>query len=136
EAQELAGEGLNAVCKQLNIPPVLSFGTCTDTGRISMLVTAVANALGVDPSDLPVAVTAPQYMEQKATIDAIFALAYGLYTHVSPVPPVTGAPELVKLLTEDIEGITGGKLAVETDPVKAVDGIEAHIMAKRKKLGI
>lgn len=136
EAQELAGDGLNAVCKQLNIPPVLSFGTCTDTGRISMLVTAVANALGVDPSDLPVAVTAPQYMEQKATIDAIFALAYGLYTHVSPVPPVTGAPELVKLLTEDIEGITGGKLAVETDPVKAVDGIEAHIMAKRKKLGI
>ncbi|MFQ6062353.1 MAG: carbon monoxide dehydrogenase, partial [Methanosarcinales archaeon] len=136
EAQELAGDGLKAVCKQLNIPPVLSFGTCTDTGRISMLVTAVANALGVDPSDLPVAVTAPQYMEQKATIDAIFALAYGLYTHVSPVPPVTGAPELVKLLTEDIEGITGGKLSVETDPIKAVDGIEAHIMAKRKKLGI
>jgi carbon-monoxide dehydrogenase catalytic subunit len=38
-------------------------------------------------------------MEQKATIDAVYALALGLYTHVNPVPTVTGAPRLVKLLT-------------------------------------
>ncbi len=136
EARELAGPGLKAVCEQLGVPPVLSFGTCTDTGRVSMLVTAVANALGVDTPQLPVAVTAPEYMEQKATIDAVFALAFGLYTHVSPVLPVTGAPGLVKLLTEDIEGMLGGKLAVEADPVAAVDGIEAHILSKRKALGI
>ncbi len=136
EARELAGPGLKAVCEQLGVPPVLSFGTCTDTGRVSMLVTAIANALDVDTSQLPVAVTAPEYMEQKATIDAVFALAFGLYTHVSPVPPVTGAPGLVKLLTEDIEGMLGGKLAVEADPVAAVDGIEAHILSKRKALGI
>jgi carbon-monoxide dehydrogenase catalytic subunit len=103
---------------------------------VSLLVTAVANALGVDPSQLPVAVTAPEYMEQKATIDAIFALAFGLYTHVSPVPPVTGAPALVKLLTQDVEGLLGGKLAVEGEAVAAVDGIEAHILSKRKALGI
>jgi carbon-monoxide dehydrogenase catalytic subunit len=136
EAQELAGDGLSSVCKALNIPPVLSFGTCTDTGRLACLVAAVANALGVDPSELPVAVTAPEYMEQKATIDAIFAVAFGLYTHVSPAPPVTGAPDVVKLLTEDVESIVGGKLAVGDDPVKIVDGIEAHIMKKRKGLGI
>jgi len=135
-AIELAGEGLKKVCKKLGVPPVLSFGTCTDVGRISVLVTAVANALNVDTSDLPVAVTAPEYMEQKATIDAVFAVAFGLYTHVSPVIPITGAPELVKLLTEDIEKITGGKLALEPDPVKAVDGIEAHIVKKRKALGL
>ena len=29
-------------------------------------------------------------MEQKATIDALFALALGLYTYVNPVPTVTG----------------------------------------------
>ena len=136
EARGLAGPGLKALCGQLGVPPVLSFGTCTDTGRVSLLVTAVANALGVDPSQLPVAVTAPEYMEQKATIDAIFALAFGLYTHVSPVPPVTGAPALVKLLTQDVEGLLGGKLAVEGEAVAAVDGIEAHILSKRKALGI
>jgi len=35
--------------------------------------------------DLPVAAVAPEYMEQKATIDAVFALALGLYTYVNPV---------------------------------------------------
>ncbi|MCE8424582.1 MAG: anaerobic carbon-monoxide dehydrogenase catalytic subunit [Candidatus Methanoperedens sp.] len=136
EAKEEAGPGLKAVCELLKIPPVLSFGTCTDTGRITLLVTAVADALGVDPSALPVAVTAPEYMEQKATIDAIFALAFGLYTHVAPLPPVAGAPRLVKLITQDIEGITGGKIAIETDMVEAANGIEAHIMKKRSGLGL
>ena len=32
--------------------------------------------------------------------------------------------------------VTGGLLNVETDHVKAVDGMPAHIEAKRKKLGI
>jgi carbon-monoxide dehydrogenase catalytic subunit len=32
--------------------------------------------------------------------------------------------------------VTGGLLSVETDYVKAVDGMLAHIEAKRKKLGI
>ncbi len=136
EAVKEAGPGLKAVCELLKIPPVLSFGTCTDTGRIILLVTAVADALGVDPSALPVAVTAPEYMEQKATIDAIFSLAFGLYTHVAPMPPVTGAPALVKLLTQDLEGITGGKIAVETDMVEAAKGIENHIMKKRSALGL
>jgi carbon-monoxide dehydrogenase catalytic subunit len=134
KATELAGDKLKIVCEKLHIPPILSFGTCTDTGRISMLVTAIANTLGVDPSELPVAVTAPEYMEQKATLDAIFALAYGLYTHVSPTPPLTGAKDLMKLLTEDLEKITGGKLALETDPVEAVNGIEKHILKKREAL--
>ena len=136
EAQELAGERLRKVLKALNIPPVLSFGTCTDTGRLAQLVVAIANELGVDTAQLPIAATAPEYMEQKATIDAVFAVALGVYTHVAPLPPVTGAPELVKLLTEDVENITGGKLAPECDPIEAVDWIEKHIMKRRKELGI
>ncbi|TAN45568.1 MAG: anaerobic carbon-monoxide dehydrogenase catalytic subunit [Candidatus Methanoperedens sp.] len=136
EAKAEAGPGLKAVCELLKIPPVLSFGTCTDTGRIALLVTAVAEALKVDTKDLPVAVTAPTYMEQKATIDGVFAVAFGLYTHVAPLPPVAGAPRLVKLLTQDIEGLTGGKFAVETDMVEAAKGIEAHIMKKRSALGL
>jgi carbon-monoxide dehydrogenase catalytic subunit len=75
-------------------------------------------------------------MEQKATIDAVFALAFGLYTYVNPVPTVTGAPRLVKLLTEDCPAVTGGILNVETDAVRAVEAIAAHIEAKRKALGI
>jgi carbon-monoxide dehydrogenase catalytic subunit len=137
EAKELAGAGLKSICEALKVPPVLSFGTCTDTGRLADLLAAVSHALGDVPvTDLPVAAVAPEYMEQKATIDAIFALALGLYTYVNPVPPVTKAPNLVRLLLEDCKGVTGGNLSVETNAVKAVDGVAAHIEAKRKKLGI
>ncbi|MCR1897392.1 anaerobic carbon-monoxide dehydrogenase catalytic subunit [Irregularibacter muris] len=136
DAVEMAGEGLKGVCKALGIPPVLSFGTCTDTGRISMLVTALADHLDVDISDLPIAVTAPEWMEQKATIDGMFAVAYGTYTHLSPTPFVTGAPKLVKLLTEEVEGLTGGKVALGDDPIEAAKGIEEHIMKKRKAMGL
>ncbi|MDF2544279.1 MAG: carbon-monoxide dehydrogenase, catalytic subunit [Herbinix sp.] len=136
DAISQAGEGLQGVCKALGIPPVLSFGTCTDTGRISMLVTALADHLDVDISDLPIAVTAPEWMEQKATIDGIFAVAYGAYTHLSPTPFITGAPKLVKLVTEDVEGITGGKVALGDDPVQVAKEIEAHILNKRLKMGL
>ena len=34
------------------------------------------------------------------------------------------------------EGVTAALLNVENDAVKAVDGIQAHIEARRKKLGI
>ncbi|NMA02630.1 MAG: anaerobic carbon-monoxide dehydrogenase catalytic subunit [Clostridia bacterium] len=136
DALKYAGEGLKEVGHALGIPPCLSFGTCTDTGRVSMLVTAIADALDVDTSQLPVAVSAPEWMEQKATIDGLFSVAYGLYTHLSPLPPVTGGPELTKFLTEDVEKLTGGKVGIGDDPVKVAQDIEAHIIKKRKALGI
>lgn len=135
-ANQMAGEGLKEVCNLLKIPPVLSFGTCTDTGRISMLVTALADHLDVDVSDLPIAVTAPEWMEQKATIDGIFAIAYGTYTHLSPTPFITGAPQLVELLTQKAEDLVGGKVALGDDPVEVAKNIEAHIISKRKGLGL
>lgn len=137
EAAELAGTGLSSLCKKLDIPPVLSYGTCTDTGRLADLLATIAVDLGgISITDLPVAVVAPEYMEQKATIDAIFALAFGLYTYVNPMPTVTGGPNLVKLLTQDLPSVTGGILNVEKDASKAVDNIAGYIELKRRKLGI
>lgn len=137
DAKDLAGPGLKALCGKLGIPPVLSYGTCTDTGRVADLIHAVSAALGGVPvTDLPVAAAAPEYMEQKATIDAVFALAFGLYTYVNPVPTVTGGPNLVKLLTQDCKGVTGGVLHLEKDPAEAAQNLLAHIEANRKKLGI
>lgn len=92
--------------------------------------------MDADVPDLPIAITAPEWMEQKATIDGLFAVAYGAYTHLSPIPFVTGPPNLVKLLTEDVETLTGGKVALGDDPIAAAKGIEAHIMKKRKAMAI
>jgi carbon-monoxide dehydrogenase catalytic subunit len=136
EAAAEAGEGLRAVCEALGIPPALNFGTCTDIGRIVQAVNAIAGALGVDPAQLPVAASAPEYLEQKAVVDGFFGVASGLLVHLSPAPPVGGAAQVAAILTEDVEALTGGKLLVEPNPVLAADGIERHILSKREGLGI
>lgn len=137
ETRDLAGPGLKTLSEKLEIPPVLSYGTCTDTGRVADLIASVSHALGDVPiPKLPVVAVAPEYMEQKATIDAIFALALGLYTYVNPVPNVTGAPNLIRLLTQELKDITGGLLSVETDPVKAADALLDHIESNRRDLGL
>jgi carbon-monoxide dehydrogenase catalytic subunit len=41
---------------------------------------------------------------------------------------------ITKLLTKDVENLTGGKVYVELDPVKAAKGIERHILSKRELL--
>lgn len=131
-----AGKGLATVCNALGVPPCLSYGSCTDIGKIIGTAVAVADELGVDVCDLPVVASAPEYMEQKAVADAFTAVAFGLALHLSPAPPVLGSPLVTRILTQDVEALTGGRVFVETDPVKAADAIEAHIVAKRSKLGL
>lgn len=136
EAAAEAGKGLNAVCGSLGVPPCLSYGSCTDIGKIIATTVAVADALGVDVPELPVVASAPEYMEQKAVADAFTAVAFGLALHLSPAPPVLGSPLVTKVLTEDVEQLTGGRVFVELDPVKSADAIEAHIDRKRESLGL
>ena len=136
DSSSLAGPGLKPVCDSLGVPPVLSFGSCTDIGRIADVAAAVAAALDVDIPDLPVVVSAPEWLEQKAVADALFSVAYGLLTHLSPVPPVTGSELVTQLLTADVEKLTGGMVAVEDDPESAAKLIIDHIEKKRQALGL
>lgn len=71
----------------------------------------------------------------KATIDGIFALAYGAYTHLSPTPFMIGAPQLVELLAKKAEDVTGENFPLGNDPVGVANNIEAHIIKKGKGLG-
>lgn len=136
DAASQAGAGLASVCGALGVPPCLSYGSCTDIGKIIATAVAIADALGVDVCDLPVVASAPEYMEQKAVADAFTAVAFGLSLHLSPAPPVLGSPLVTRILTQDVESLTGGRVFVQTDPVRAADEIEAHIVAKRMKLGL
>jgi carbon-monoxide dehydrogenase catalytic subunit len=48
---------------------------------------------------------------------------------------ISGSPLVKKYLTEDMVNVTGGRMLLEDDPVKAAQAIEEHIMEKRKELG-
>lgn len=136
EGAEMAGPGLSAVCKALGIPPVLHMGSCVDNSRVLVACSAIANALGVDISDLPAAAAAPEWMSEKAVAIGAYAVASGVFTVLGVMPPVLGGPAVTDLLVNGAEGVVGGKFAVEPDPFKAADLIEAHIDKKRVNLGL
>ena len=136
EAADQAGEGLKGVCKALGVPPVLHMGSCVDISRIMVACVAIANALGVDISELPVAGSAPEWMSEKSVSIATYVVSSGIFTVLGTVPPVLGSPNLTRLLTKDAEDIIGAVFAVEPDPRKAATLIRRHIEKKRKALGL
>ena len=136
EAIEMAGPGLKAVCGSLGIPPVLHLGSCVDNVRILVLLSALADSLGVDLSDLPVAGSAPEWYSEKAVTIGAYFVASGVTTHLGPMPPIAGSMQVVGLLTEGLNDVVGASFAVEPDPQKAAVFLQAHIEGKRQALGL
>jgi len=136
EAADMAGEGLMGVCKALGIPPVLHMGSCVDISRILTAAAALANALGVDISDLPAAGAAPEWMSEKAVSIGAYVVGSGVYTVLGTVPAVLGSSAVAGLLTSGAKDVVGACFAVEPDPFKAASLMIDHIDSQRKKLGL
>ncbi|RZD18245.1 MAG: anaerobic carbon-monoxide dehydrogenase catalytic subunit [Candidatus Acididesulfobacter diazotrophicus] len=138
------GEGLKTVLHALGkaagfdvpLPPVWHMGSCVDNARIGTLLGALADRIGVKISQLPVAGSAPELVQEKAISIGTWFLALGLLVHIAPSPRILGSPVATNILTKDLENITGGKVYVELDPIKAAAGIISHIKHKRTELGI
>ena len=136
EAAELAGPNLRAVCQELGIPPVLNFGPCLAIGRLEIVATEIAQELGVDLPQLPLVLSAAQWLEEQALADGAFALALGLPLHLGVPPFITGSKLVTKVLTEDMVGLTGGRVIVDGDGKSTANTLEAIIEEKRKALNI
>jgi len=133
---EMAGPGLAEVCKALGIPPVLHMGSCVDNTRILVLAAALANHLGTDISQLPLAGAAPEWYSEKAVSIGAYVVASGIFTVLGIQPAIFGSPAVVKLLAEGLDEVVGARFAVEPDPEKAAVLILKHIEAKREALGL
>ena len=136
EAAKLAGPKLRAVCEKLNIPPVLNFGPCLAIGRLEIVATELAEALGIDIPQLPLVLSAAQWLEEQALADGCFGLALGLPLHLGLPPFVTGSDLAVKLLTEDMKNLTGGQVLINPDAKASADILEKIIEEKRAGLNI
>lgn len=136
EAAQLAGPGLKEICIALGVPPVLHMGSCVDNSRIMVLASALANYLGTDISDLPIAASAPEWYSEKAVTIALYAVASGITTFLGPTPPIKGSQNIVDMALNGLENVFGAHFVVEADPEKAADLIINHIESKRAKLGL
>jgi carbon-monoxide dehydrogenase catalytic subunit len=136
ESAVLAGPGLRSVCEALAIPPVLHMGSCVDNSRVIALAAALANYLGVDIDQLPLAGAAPEWYSEKAVAIGAYVVASGITTVLGVQPPIFGSPHVVDLLADGLAGVVGARFAVEPDPDKAALLIRRHIEAKRQGLGL
>jgi carbon-monoxide dehydrogenase catalytic subunit len=136
EAAEMAGPGLGEIAKALGIPPVLHVGSCVDNSRILVIAGALADALGVDISDLPLAGAAPEWYSQKAVSIGAYFVASGVFTVLGLPPRIYGSQSVTQLLAEGLNDVVGAAFAIEPDPEKAADLISEHIEKKRAALGI
>ena len=136
ESAALAGPGLRSVCEALGVPPVLHMGSCVDNSRIMALAAALADFLGVDIDQLPLAGAAPEWYSEKAVAIGAYVVATGITTFLGVQPPIFGSPHVVDLLANGLDGVVGAKFVVEPDPAKAAMQIRRHIEAKRQALGL
>lgn len=136
EAAKMAGPKLRAVCEKLGIPPVLNFGPCLAIGRLEIVATEIAAALNIDIPQLPLVLSAPQWLEEQALADGAFGLALGLPLHLGLPPFVTGSQIAVKVLCEDMKELTGGQIIINSDAVQSAQTLENIILEKRRALNL
>ena len=136
EAAKYAGPGLREVCEQLGIPPVLNFGPCLAIGRLELVAIELAETLGIDLPQLPLVLSAAQWLEEQAIADGCYGLALGLPLHLGLPPFVTGSPKATKTLTQDMKHLTGGHVIINDDAKESADILEKIIQEKRSGLQI
>ena len=127
---------LKEVCKTLNIPPVLHFGSCVDCSRLLVLLSALSDTLNVDIDKLPVVGSAPEWSTEKAVAIGSYFVASGVPVHLNPIPPILGSPNVTNFLTSKIKDLVGGYFFTSNDVNEAVDMMESIILEKRSNLHI
>ncbi len=136
EAAELAGKSLGNVCRSLGIPPVLHMGSCVDNTRILTLAAELANLAGVRMDQLPVGGAAPEWYSPKAVSIGSYFVGSGISVCLGVMPKISGSPNVIQMLTEDLNGAVKAKFWVEPDPKKAAAILFDHIETKRADLGL
>ena len=136
EAANYAGPRLKGVCKKLGIPPVLNFGPCLAIGRLETVATELAESISIDIPQLPLVLSAPQWLEEQALADGCFGLALGLPLHLGLPPFVTGSKVATQVLCQDMKSLTGGQLIINNDAKESANLLEKIILEKRSALNL
>lgn len=136
KAASEAGESLRQVCESLGIPPVLNFGPCLAIGRLEIVATELAEYLGIDIPQLPLVLSAPQWLEEQALADGVFGLALGLPLHLAISPFISGSELITETLTNSLKDITGGHLIIDDNVKSSAETLEDIILNRRSKLGL
>lgn len=137
-AFKYAGKGLQEICEAVGCPPILHLGPCVDNSRILTVCCEIVKegGLGSGLDDLPIAGAAPEWMSEKAIAIGWYFVASGALVVFGLPYPLYGSKKMTDFVTGEVEGLTGGRWAFETDPLKMAKVMIEHIDSKRKALNL
>ncbi len=127
--QKFAGEGLKKFYARLNaaaglttdLPLMFHMGSCVDYSRMQDLANMLAEEMGLENSELPYVVSAPEAMSEKAVAIGSWNVAWGNPTHVGVIAPTVGSQLVNDVVTKIAEDVFGGFFFWEPDAHKAAD---------------
>ncbi|MDR2388152.1 MAG: anaerobic carbon-monoxide dehydrogenase catalytic subunit [Deltaproteobacteria bacterium] len=129
KAGELAGPGLKAFLGDL--PPVWHMGECLDNARASVLFRTLADTLGSDLKDMPLAFASPEWSNEKGLAAATAFRLLGLNSYHSVYAPIQGSLALTNFFSQDTQKTLGSSMIVELDALKLAERIVDDMRARR-----
>jgi hypothetical protein len=144
KTNELCGDSLKQMLTELGgktdlagpLPPILHMGACVDNSRVERMMAELADIMGVDMHELPIAASAPEAMTEKAAVIGTWAVATGWPTHVGVYAYHRGSDIITEIAEKTAKDVYGGFFIFEPDPHEGVRKMINVIKFRRWKLGI
>jgi carbon-monoxide dehydrogenase catalytic subunit len=131
EMADNASAGLQAFCKEHELPPILHMGSCVDCSRMLVLFSELAEQFDIDMAALPIVGSAPEWTTEKAISIGTYFAASGVPVHLGHLPPIAGSSQVISILTEGMKQLFGGFFFVQEDPLLAVEQMSQIIEERR-----
>lgn len=128
------GEGIKTFLKG-ELPPVWHFGECIDNARASGLFGALAGICGHRITDMPYAMTSPEWGNEKGLDAALGFRLMGINSYHCVEAPIHGSDNVKNFIKTGTKEQLGSTMTVIIDPQELGHKIVADIEAKRKALG-
>lgn len=135
EGLEGSGPGLNAALAPHDLPPVWHMGECLDNARASAFFRTISAASGEPLPRLPLAVSSPEWSNEKGVGAALSFRLLGLNSYHCITPPVAGSDQVSDFFYKDTREILGSVMVVDQDPVQLAQRIVADFDERREALG-
>jgi hydroxylamine reductase (hybrid-cluster protein) len=138
ETNSFAGSDLSAICKTLNIPPVLPFGHCNDNSRILTIASQICQEMEKsDIGGLPFVSIIPESMCVKAFASGMYFVASGIPVIFSgEVSPVSVSSVVQDIMENTFWDMLNAGFYFESHPQNILDMTIGLINNLRKSSGM
>lgn len=134
DARSKCGEGLRRFLDE-DMPPAWHMGECIDNTRASGVFAGIANVLGQRITDMPYAMSSPEWGNEKGIGASLAFRLFGVNSYHCVEAPIYGSDRVMDFMKRDTVKTLGSCMKVDTDPKALAALIVADMKEKRKALG-